>query len=157
MISTHVHRLAIYVGSSGRTSRGPTTRGKEGITPLGLPVPAIIFPTYMLTTGCSVDICQGRLSCLLAHTFHASWRLASNWISSSTQCSSLRGRTQSPPAFSHLLSTRAITPTSGACGRAYRTDHIGPHLRRSLIVRKQRGGAVQRSITLRLNGSPKLN
>ena len=153
MISTRVHRLVIYAGSSGHTSRGPTPRGKEGINPA---LPACRIP-YMLTTGCSAVICQGKLSCLPAHTFHASWHLASNWISSSTQCSSLRGRTQSPPAFFRLLSTRAITHTSGACGRAYRTDRIGPHLRRCLIVRRQRGGAVQKSITLRLNGSPKLN
>ncbi len=43
MISTRVYRLVIYTGSSGHTSRGPTPRGKEGITPLCLPA---IFPTH---------------------------------------------------------------------------------------------------------------
>ena len=142
-----------YAGSIGHSFRGPTPRGEEGITPLGLSIGFF----YMLTAERSVVICQERWSCPLAHIFRASWQLASNWISFSTQCSSLRERTPNPPVSFRLLSTRAITLTYGACARAYRTDHTGSHLRRCLIARKQRGGAVQRSITSRPNGSPKLN
>ncbi len=41
----------------------------------------------MLTEERSVVICQGKWLCLPAHTFHASWHLASSWISSRTRCS----------------------------------------------------------------------
>jgi hypothetical protein len=41
MIINRVHRLVLYAGSSGHTSRGPTPRGKEGITLLYLPA---VFP-----------------------------------------------------------------------------------------------------------------
>jgi isocitrate lyase len=137
MINTRVHRLVIYAGSSGHTSRGPTPRGKEGKTPLCLPyslhahhgvqcghlsgkvvVPTSAHISRLVASRFQLDLLQHTML-LIARTDAESARLISSTVDARDHAYIRGVRTRLPdgshrPALAEVLDRAEAEGRSGA-------------------------------------------